>query len=148
MSAAARPGRTPHQVRGTAPWAGPATLAAFGAGAVGTLAVVDPATAGIYPTCPSLALFGVLCPLCGGLRGVHALTNGDLVGAVSSNLLLPLVLVLVGWGWLAWTLEAVGRPGLPPPRPGRRAWVGLAVFAMAYAVLRNLTGTPFEVLAP
>lgn len=148
MSAATRPGRTPHHVRGTAPWAGPVTLAAFGAGAVGTLAVVDPATSGIYPTCPSLALFGVLCPLCGGLRGVHALASGDLVGAVSSNLLLPLVVVLVGWGWLAWTLEAMGRPVLSPPRPGRRAWVGLTAFAVAYTVLRNLTGTPFEVLAP
>ena len=129
-------------------WAGPAMLGGAGATAVGLLAAVDPNQTTVWPVCPSLAAFGVLCPLCGGLRGVHALTEGDLVGMVSSNLLLPVVLVLGGWAWLSWMLASVGRPVLRPPTLGRRAWIALAVLAVAYTVLRNLTGPPFEVLAP
>ena len=158
--AALRPHRAPLQRRGADghhtdaglgaanTWVGPAVAAALGTGAIGMVAVVDPNTTGAYPTCPSLALFGVLCPLCGGLRGVHALTDGDLVGMVSSNLLLPLVMVLGSWAWLSWALASVGHPVLRPPTLGRRARVVLLVVAVGYTVLRNLTGTPFDVLAP
>lgn len=130
------------------PWTGPATLAVFGAGAVGVPAVVDPNASGVYPTCPSLSLFGVLCPLCGGLRGVHALTQGDLVGMVSSNLFVPLVAVVGTWAWLSWALAAVDGPRLRPPRLSERTRMAVGVLAAIYTVLRNLAGTPFEVLAP
>ncbi len=129
-------------------WTAPATLAGLGAGAVGVLAVVDPNDPGVYPVCPSLSLFGVLCPLCGGLRGVHALTEGDLAGMVSSNVFVPLVVVLGVWAWLSWTLAVVGRSRVPPPVLGRRTWVAIGALAVLYTVLRNLTGTPFEILAP
>lgn len=139
-----------HQVapHATPAWAGPATLAAFGAGAVGMLAVVDPNEPGVYPACPSLSLFGVLCPLCGGLRGVHALTQGDLVGMVSSNIFVPLVVLVGAWAWLSWALAVGGAPRLRPPRLSQRTWMAVGVLAVVYAVLRNLGGTPFEVLAP
>ena len=112
------------------------------------LAVVDPNQPGTYPVCPSLTLFGVYCPLCGGLRGMHALAHGDVVGMLSSNLLLPLVLVMGTWGWLAWAGESLGRPAVPPARLSARTWGVIAVVAVVYTVLRNLAGTPFEVLAP
>lgn len=129
-------------------WTGPATLAALGAGAVGMLAIVDPNEPGTYPVCPSLSLFGVLCPLCGGLRGMHALTQGDLVGMVSSNVFVPLVVVLGTWAWLSWMLATVGGPRLRPPVLRNRTWVAIGVLALVYTVLRNLAGTPFEILAP
>lgn len=138
-----------HVRRPRAPaWTGPATLAAVGVGAVGMLAVVDPNQPGVYPSCPSLSLFGVLCPLCGGLRGVHALTQGDPVGMVSSNVFVPLVLVLGTWAWLSWALAVGGGPRLRPPEMSRRTWAVIGVVAAVYTVLRNLAGTPFEVLAP
>lgn len=139
---------TPDVSPRTGSWTEPAALAALGAGAVGLLAVVDPNESGIYPTCPSLTLFGVLCPLCGGLRGMHALTQGDLGGMLSSNLFVPLVVVLGTWAWLSWMLATVGRPVVRPPALTRRTWVVVGVLAVVYTVLRNLTGTPFEILAP
>lgn len=129
-------------------WVGPAALAAVGVGAVGMLAVVDPNEPGVYPACPSLTLFDVLCPLCGGLRGVHALTQGDLVGMVSSNLFVPLVVVLGAWAWLSWAMAASGAPRLRPPRLSQRTWMAVGLVAVVYTVLRNLSGAPFEVLAP
>lgn len=137
----------PAEARRRESWTGPATLAGIGVGAVGVLAAVDPNEPGVYPVCPSLSLFGVLCPLCGGLRGVHALTEGDLAGMVSSNLFVPVVVVLGVWAWLSWALAAAGRPGVPPPVLGRRTWVAIGALAVLYTVLRNLGG-PFEVLAP
>ncbi len=138
-------GAVPHR---TGAWTEPAALAALGVGAVGMLAVVDPNESGIYPACPSLTVFGVLCPLCGGLRGMHALTQGDLVGMVSSNVFVPLVVVLGAWAWLSWMLATVGGPRLRAPVLSQRMWVAIGVLAVVYTVLRNLTGTPFEILAP
>ena len=52
-----------------------APLAVAGAAlvAVVTVGVRDPHAAGNYPTCPSIALFGVHCPGCGSMRAMHEL---------------------------------------------------------------------------
>ena len=128
---------------------GPAVVGVAAIGSVALLRIRDPNVAGAYPVCPSLNLFGLHCPRCGGLRGMHALTEGDVVGMVSSNLLLPVLLVLGVWGWVAWTSASVaGRPVVPLPR-ARPATTGVAIAVLVvYTILRNLTGTPFEVLAP
>lgn len=131
------------------PFSGPAVTAAAGIAAVGLLAVVDPHEAGTYPVCPSISLFGVNCPLCGGLRGVNLLTRGDVAGAVSSNALLPIVVVLAVWAWLAWaarSLDLRWRPSAVPTSP--RLWGVLGILAIAYGVARNLPWEPFVALAP
>ncbi len=46
----------------------------------------DPHEAGSWGYCPFSALTGLYCPGCGGLRAVNDLTNGDVLGAASSNL--------------------------------------------------------------
>ncbi|MFI7588941.1 DUF2752 domain-containing protein [Spongisporangium articulatum] len=125
-----------------------AGLTAVVAGAVATLAVVDPHQAGHYPTCPFLALTGWYCPGCGSLRAVHDLTRGDLTGALGMNPLFVVLLpVLLGLYLNWWRRLVTGRygPGHPPSVPG---WVPVAVpvLVLAFWVLRNL---PFgAVLAP
>jgi hypothetical protein len=67
------------------------------------VALVDPGVSGHYPTCPLKALTGLDCPACGGLRSVHALTHGDLIGAIDHNALVALLLVPVCvLLWLRW----------------------------------------------
>ncbi len=131
------------------PLAGPAATAAAGISAVALLAVVDPHEAGTYPVCPSISIFGVNCPLCGGLRGVNLLTRGDVAGAVSSNALLPLVILLGVWAWLLWAARAADLrwrlPAIPTSRP---LWVAVGVLVVAYGVARNLPWEPFVALAP
>ena len=128
--------------------AGPMATAVVAAGSLAFVGLVDPNQPGHYPVCPSLTLFGVYCPLCGGLRGAHALAHGQLPAMVSSNLLLPVIVVLAVWGWLAWTTRALGRWHLPPPRLTNRAWIVFGIVALAYGVVRNLPWTPFVALAP
>lgn len=98
--------------------------------------------------CPSITLFGVYCPLCGGTRGAYALTTGDLAGMLGYNALLPVLLLLAGWAWTAWTARRLGwaeAPGIP--RPGL-VLAALGVLALAYGVARNLPWEPFTALAP
>jgi hypothetical protein len=105
----------------------------------------DPHGSGSWGYCPFYALTGLYCPGCGGLRAVNDLTNGDLVGAASSNLvfvaLLPLiVLVWVRWTRRAWAGESSGGVAARP-RAGVRAgvWIiALSVVLLVFAVLRNL----------
>lgn len=124
---------------------GPGLAAIAAAGSMASVAVVDPNVAGSWPVCPSLSWFGVLCPLCGGLRSAHALTELDLVAAISSNVFVPVLVVAAAVGWLRWTrrLWVGGARGTPAPG---YAWAIVGVVAVAYGVLRNVAA--FSALAP
>lgn len=128
---------------------GPMTAALAAAGSLGYVGLVDPNVAGNYPVCPSLQLFGVLCPFCGGLRGAHALAEGDLAAMVSSNALLPVLVVAAAWAWLSWTSDRLGGSWRVRPAPwSNRIAAGVAVLAVLYGVLRNVPWEPFTLLAP
>lgn len=119
------------------------------AAAVGITAyvgLVDPSTGGAYPLCPSRLVFGLDCPACGGLRGTHDLLNGDIVGALDHNLLLPLLLVAHAAVLLLWMRPLVGLPARPVRLPRGTVAAGLAV-AGIFTVLRNLPVAGLEFLA-
>ena len=61
------------------------------------LAAFDPATTWWFPSCPFYALTGLLCPLCGSLRALHALLVGAPLAALALN---PLTIT----GLAAWLL--------------------------------------------
>ena len=101
----------------------------------------DPHTQGSWGFCPVPRLTGLDCPGCGGLRAVNDLTNLDLAGAASSNLLLvlvmPVLVVVCGWPGYAGPggPPAAARVGVPPDAVGAgRARVVIAIFTVA----RNL----------
>jgi hypothetical protein len=126
----------------------PSRLAGLAA-AVGVTAyvgLVDPSGGGAYPLCPSRVVLGLDCPACGGLRGTHDLLNGDVVGALDHNLLLPVLLAVLGVSFALWLRPLVG---------GTSGWLRLprwslavgAVVAVAFTVLRNLPVAGLEFLA-
>lgn len=90
------------------------------------------------PLCPLLAITGLDCPLCGGLRAAHALTRADLGAALDHNLLFTVSVpaLLVAYAvWLARSLGWKGRPGLRPPP---WAFPFIVTVAVIFGVLRNL----------
>jgi Protein of unknown function (DUF2752) len=126
-------------------WGRLAGLAAV-AGVTAYVGAVDPSAGGVYPVCPSQALFGLDCPACGGLRGTHELLRGDVAAALDHNLLLPLWLGLVAVLIGAWLLPLGGRrvPAVRVPR-----WLvgaGVAV-VVGFTVLRNVPVAGLEFLA-
>jgi hypothetical protein len=87
--------------------------------------------------CPSAAM-GFYCPGCGGLRAVNDLTNGQVGAALSSNivvtLLIPVAIVLIGvWAVDRWQ-GRVRHFAWPTLRPGVFAFIA---FLVAFAVFRN-----------
>lgn len=97
----------------------------------------DPHAHGSWGLCPSAQL-GFWCPGCGGLRAVNDLTHGQFGAAASSNLLLIVLMPLAVFLLARWALDAwrgVRREPSPHTTP---ALLGLAVVALAFAVLRNL----------
>ncbi len=112
---------------------------AGGAVAAGALAIaaVGPTDTGV-PVCWSAGLFGVDCPLCGGLRCTSALVHGDWFAAADHNLLLAIALPLVAVGWAVWMFGALrGRP-VRMPRVPPWAWVTLGVVTIAFTLVRNM----------
>lgn len=134
-----RPARGP--VRSAA---GPLAAAAVVGGATLVLALRSPHVSGSYGVCPSVALFGIWCPACGGLRAVHDLAHADLAGAWAHNELFVLTVPVMVAAWVRWLGLRRGW-WRAAPIPAWTAWVALAAL-VAYGVLRNLPG--FEFLAP
>lgn len=102
------------------------------------LHVRDPHEQGSWGICPTKVVFGWDCPGCGGLRAVHHLTDGDVVAAASSNLLLVLALPLLVLGWVLWLRRSWrGEPSRLMDWPAPVAWAVVAVIAI-FAIVRNL----------
>lgn len=128
------------------PLVAPLVTGALGSGAVLLLALRDPHESGSYGTCPLLALTGLPCAGCGGLRAVHDLTQGDVGAALASNAL-AVVIVLVGAVlWLRWTARrAAGHDVAIVERSGLLVLAATAVLVV-FGVLRWLPGG--DVLGP
>ena len=99
----------------------------------------DPHQQGSWGLCPFRLLTGWDCPGCGGLRAVNDLSNGDLAGAASSNLLLvasaPVLLL-----WWARTVRDRWQGRVRQVAARRHATLAVAflVLALVFAVVRNL----------
>jgi hypothetical protein len=122
-------------------WRAPlfAPLAVAGAAAVGALLVraVDPGVPGHYPVCPFLAVTGMYCPFCGGLRAVHALMHGDVTTAFGMNPLVMVGLLILVLAWWRWARRSVQGIRVNPRVAAWPAWVTLAVIAAFWAA-RNV----------
>lgn len=118
---------------------GPTLLAGGLLGASVLLHLRDPHRSGSWGLCPWLFLTGTYCPGCGGLRAVNDLTNGDVAGAASSNLLfVASVPMLVLW-WGRTTLDRWrGRDRVLGSRRHVALALGCFAVTLAFAVVRNM----------
>lgn len=120
------------------------------AGAAFVVAANDPAAANSrFPGCVFHNATGLWCPGCGLTRGLHALLNGHLGQALSSNALtlfaVAAIVVLMG----SWVRVAWGGPWLRLPARLERPLMFVAPAAvLLYGVLRNIPAAPFRSLAP
>lgn len=82
---------------------------AGGAGALLGAALVlrDPHQHGSWGFCPFLALTGLPCPACGGLRAANDLLHGRVEAALGSNAYAVLTALVVALGWVAWAAARV-----------------------------------------
>ena len=113
---------------------------------------VDPSRHAVYPQCLLYNTTGIYCAGCGATRAVYALLHGRLLDALHDNVLfvaaLPLLLYLVGCHLLeTWRANAWPAVFL---NPGKMAWRGVAIFLVmiAFMIIRNLPGAPFDLLRP
>jgi hypothetical protein len=133
----------------TRAWPAPALAGALGFAGLAYLRAVDPAQGGAFPACPFHRVTGLWCPGCGMTRALHALLHGNVGAAISSNLFVPLVLLLGGYLWLWWLWPPLAKRRLHSlGRVPAQVWGVLVSAALAYGVLRNLPVAPFTALAP
>ncbi len=127
-------------------------LAAAGASGmlVGAAAIwyFDPSRAGFFPVCPLFSLTGFACPGCGMTRGLHAFLHGDIASALGFNALLPLFLVLFGFGFLTLVSYAARGKRLPFSLFRANALWPLFILLVVFGVVRNLPFYPFTFLYP
>lgn len=129
------------------PWLAPAAVGVGLALATAYTSWQDPNGSGAYPGCPLRAMTGWDCPGCGGLRATHALTQGDIFGALDHNVFVAIGVPLAALLWVRWMVLKLGVrvPGLP--KVSRTAWWALGIIVVAFTVVRNIPGVgAFEYL--
>ncbi len=108
----------------------------------------NPTTERFFPVCPLLSLTGIACPGCGLTRGFHALFHGDIAAALGFNALLPVYAFVFGYLFIAMLLVAAfGRSLSFRIFKMQYIW-GFFIFALVFAVARNLPYYPFTLLYP
>lgn len=117
-----------------------APAATIGTLALATLALHyrDPHQHGSWGLCPFNAATGLYCPGCGGLRAVNDLTDGHVGAALSSNILVTL-LIPVGAALLAlWAFDRWrGQDRHVPWSRLRPVVVALLTVMFVFTVVRN-----------
>lgn len=116
---------------------GPVLVGAAGLSSAAILYLRDPHDQGAYGLCPFLALTGHPCPGCGGLRAVNNLTHGDIVGAVSSNVLVVALMGVVGILWLIWTIRRSRGEDRPIIQMSERSGLLVLAVVLVFGVVRN-----------
>lgn len=126
-------------------WGAPAAVGLVGAGVVGTVARLDPATrSALSPGCPWRTLTGLDCPGCGGTRALYALTRGDVALAVDHNVLVVALLPVLVAVWMLWFARRIGQGrDARAPLPPAVASMGFAITVTVFWVVRNLPWAPF-----
>jgi len=123
----------------TPAWRKPLLAGVAAAGGCVAIALVNPTDSGV-PICWSQGLFGVDCPLCGGLRATNTLMRGDVLAAADHNVFVAVALPVVAVVWVAWVVaHLAGRPFRLPQVP-RWGLLTLAGIAVAFTVARNVGG--------
>ena len=99
----------------------------------------DPHVPGSWGVCPSLLLFGIHCPGCGGLRAVNDLNHLDVAAAASSNLLFVMFLPLIAWVTVRWVVASWrGVHYVPKRLETAPFYIGLVGLMVVFMVVRNL----------
>jgi hypothetical protein len=128
---------------------GPLMAAAFGVVALGYVAASNPTRhQTLVPPCPFHAATGLWCPGCGLTRATHALLHGHVMSGLGYNVFTPLLFGLIGWAWLAWVGNALGRSIPEPAMVPKKIWVGVIVAVAVFTLARNIPVAPLSALAP
>ncbi len=122
------------------------TVVAWGVLVVGGLLLVTGRDR-FVPPCAFRTLSGLFCPGCGSGRALVALFRFDLPAALRAN---ALVVGALPFTLAALALETASAWGFTVPRIGgwRHSPTVVLVVIIAFWVLRNLGGWPWELLAP
>ena len=115
----------------------PLAVGAAGLAAAVLLRVRDPHEAGSYGYCPFLLITGRPCPGCGGLRAGNDLAHGDIVAAVSSNLLAVVAAVTLGVLWVGWVARRWQGSPSGMVRLNARTGYALVAAAVVFGIVRN-----------
>lgn len=115
----------------------PALVSAIGLVGAGLLHFHDPHQSGAYGFCPFLQMTGRPCPGCGGLRAINDLTRGEIVPALSSNILavalgVALAVAFIRWIPRRWRGEDARMIVLGP-----RTGVAVLALLFVFGIVRN-----------
>ena len=101
------------------------------------MALRDPHVEGSWGYCPFLLITGRPCGGCGGLRAVNDLAHGQVVAALSSNVLAVVLLVSAVVAWIVWVGRRARGRDVPLVRVTPARLIGVTAVFLVFTVVRN-----------
>jgi hypothetical protein len=101
---------------------------------------------GNLPKCYFHELTGLYCPGCGGQRSIHSMLHGEILTAMSYNLLFVVLLPLIIYFIIVFLLGKKYKPS--SFIYNARFSLVIAIVVVSFWILRNIPVFPFSWLAP
>jgi hypothetical protein len=102
-----------------------------------------------FPHCPFHTLTGLYCPGCGSQRAISSLLHGDILQAISFNILLVLSLPLIGYSAVITSINTFTKAEIQQRIFYSPVFVKVVlVVVVIFWITRNITIYPFSLLAP
>ncbi len=119
----------------------------FGGFGVFVVAYFNPAASAFFPICPFHALTGYSCPGCGLTRGFHSLFHGDILSALTYNVMLPVYLVIFLYIGVSFLLIVFRGRGFNVAKFSPKLVYAFFIASFVFVVLRNIPLYPFTLFS-
>ncbi len=103
----------------------------------------------LLPGCLFSRVTGFFCVSCGATRAVWFIARGELARSLSMNIfVVPGIIFLLYVATAALVNGYTGKRILPEIKFGWQLYLALILLALAFLIIRNIPGYPYDLFAP
>ncbi|WP_157957307.1 DUF2752 domain-containing protein [Winogradskyella tangerina] len=101
-----------------------------------------------FPKCPFHQLTGFHCPGCGSQRALNKILNGDIIGGIRHNYLIPFAVFVILYQLIYYLITKYTTKTMKNIFHNAKVTNVILILVILFWVLRNVPYFPFTEIAP